>query len=293
MRPETQALIFGLVALVSFGVSTVLQKQYISAFGPVQLTLFRNFLLVLILTPVIILFPQFVTFDSYWVVVGFAIAAASYFGLYFLNRSLEDGKVGIVVPITGGRVVITSAISFLFLGELVSTAKIAGILVSFIGIVLISINFRELRQSNLLDPKTGAPYAMLAALVWGVTFAFFGGPSAVLGGLFFAFIVEIAVLVMSIAQEAANNRGRIDLKLTKFKQYFWGIFAIAFVGAIGTVGLNLGFATGVASITAAVSASSPLLSTALGLVFFKERLSGQQYLGTILAIGGIIVLSLA
>ena len=66
----------------------------------------------------------------------------------------------------------TSILSFLFLGESLVLRKVWGILITLIGVVLVSINFEKLRKEMKMSLLFGAKWAGLSALCMGV--AFFG-----------------------------------------------------------------------------------------------------------------------
>lgn len=68
--------------------------------------------------------------------------------------------------------------------------------------------------------------------------------------------------------------------------------ATAVAGAVGLVALYLGLDRGKASVVLPVFALFPIVTVALSMLFFGERVSGTQLLGISLAVVAVILVSL-
>ena len=275
METTTLAILYSLVPLFGFGISNAMQKTYAQRLGSAKLITYRGIAISVMLFVILILNLKNSTFDLKYLIIAIIIAAISYFGLYFLNKGLEVGKVGLVVPLSSGRVLITALVGALFLGERLGYVQLLFIILIFLGVVLSSINLTDLRNSQIFDIKSGIPYAILVAFFWGVTFPLFGIPVAILGVVFFSFILETTVTTTGIAQLIIQKK-KISLTAQEFKDNYIGIGIIAILGVLASIFMNLGYGTGHVSIVTAISAASPVVSAIMGVILYKESLNVQQ-----------------
>jgi transporter family protein len=291
MEIETQAILFALVAFLGFGISNVLQKVYVRKLTPSRLNIYRNGVLSLILLVATLVFSRTVVID--WEAIAFAIgvSAVSYFGLYFINKGLNVGDAGVIVPITSSRIIISSMIGVLFLNDPISNFQFIAILVILAGLVVLTVDFQKLKNSALFDPKSGVIYGLLTAVFWGVTFPYFSIPSAILGGIFFGFILETTVFVMSLLQTKALGQ-RIIPTRQEVTDVWVGVVSIAVLGAAASVFQNFAYATGRISIVTAIVGASPLVTVIVGRIFLDEKLSLKQYFGVLMIVAGIVAVSL-
>lgn len=291
MDALTSAILLALVPFFSFGISTGMQKKYVESLGAARLITYRGIILALVLWPLALAINPQENLD--WPAVAFAVtvSAISYFGLYFMNKALSVGKVGAVVPVTSGRVLLTTLISVSLLSEHLAPGQLLAIVVIFMGIAASSINLNDFKDSQIFNLKSGVPYAVLAALFWGGTFAFFGIPSAKLGAFLFAAILETSVLAVSVVQ-ILLQRNKLTLSRVEWNDNVSGVVIIGMLGVIASAALNLGYATGYVSIVSAISGASPLVSILYSRVVYKEKLKSQQYYAAALIIIGIVALSI-
>ncbi len=285
------AILLSLVPMFAFGVSNAMQKIYVERLGPAKLITFRGLTIVSILLVYWLFNLSSSNYDVPQMLLGAGVVFVSYFGLFFLNKSLQNGKVGLVIPVSSSRVLISAAVGIAILGEKVSGLQLLMVFVIFVGVFAAVINFKDLANSNIFSFKSGIPYALLAAFFWGITFPLFGTFSAILGAALFSLLSEFIVTVVSVVQQLLQKK---SLSLTKkeFKLNWAGLAAIGVLGAFASVFMNTAYATGYYSIVTAVTAASPVVSIIYGIIIFKERLSLQQFIAIVMILIGIVALPL-
>jgi transporter family protein len=284
-------ILLSLVPMFGFGISNAMQKLYVERLGPAKLITYRGLTIVSILLVYWLFNLTNSNLDLQQMLLGAFVAFISYFGLFFLNKSLQDGKVGLVIPVSSSRVLISAIVGIAFLGEQISGLQLLMVLLIFVGVFAAVINFNDLASSNIFSFKSGVPYALLAAFFWGITFPLFGGFSAILGAALFSLIAELTVTVVSVAQQLLQKKS-LALSKEEFKLNWAGVGTIGVLGAIAAVFMNTAYATGYYSIVTAITAASPVVSIIFGILIFKEKLSLQQLIAIILILIGIVALPL-
>lgn len=291
MNNEILGILAAIVCMFSFGLVNVLTKKPAEHFGAMQATVLRQVVLLPILFIVLVLTWERHTFNIPYMVLAAIIASFSYFGLYFFTIALTQGKVGVVVPLSSGRVFVTTVIAIVFLNDSLNSAQFAAMLVLLMGISLISLNLAELKQLKTGAGESGISYALLAVLFWGVTFALFSIPIAKIGAYLFTFILELSVFTMATLQTVFMREKLPSLNAFQGK-FTLMLVLMGITGAAGSLFLNIGYDLGSISIVTAISSASPIVSLLYATTVFKEKLSIQQYLAIALIMFGVITLPL-
>ncbi|OGG03705.1 hypothetical protein A2W14_04005 [Candidatus Gottesmanbacteria bacterium RBG_16_37_8] len=289
MNLQMKAIVFSLISMIGFGLETAIVKKYSEILGPIRMIFYRNLVIVLITFIALLFFIKSINFDINYILLGFIISAASYGGIFFFMKALSKGKVGIVSPIVGTRGLIASFIGLVIFREVITTGQLFSILIAFTGIILSTINFSDFKKSNIFSFKSGVPFAILAAIFWGMTFPLFSIPSGILGAFLFSFILELTVLFMATMQTIIIKIP-IDIK-KDFSRYSFAIITIGSLGSLGSIFMNLGYATGQISIVSTILSCVPLVAVIYGRLVYRELMSTKQYLAAALMIAGIAGLS--
>jgi drug/metabolite transporter (DMT)-like permease len=214
-------------------------------------------------------------------------AGIAYFALY---RGLELGPVALVSPIASAFASVTVVLAIVFLGESPGVARMAGVAVTIIGVILASTDLRAF-EVEARRHKRGLPYAFAAMVGFGVA-AFASGSLAKdygwlapitisrLGSL--GFILIAAAVVARGGPESGERRGSSrDVALAA---------AAGLADVIGIAAYARGSELGLVSIVAAASATFTLIPVAGGIVLFGERPARNQVVGLACVIGGLLLL---
>jgi transporter family protein len=280
-------ILFGIIAMFGFGFSNAISQVPSKEIGSRKTIFFRNIFVSILLLILLLFFLDETNFSIKYIFIAFVISLVGYIPLVTFYKALKTGKVGIISPIANSSVVFTVLFSIIFFGESLSFIQLFSIVFIIFGIILVSLNFNDIKISHLFKKASGVPYALITCFLWGLVFFLFKIPVNVLGPILTSFIIEFGIMIYS----------GMHLRLSKInfdipnKKILTCVFLVAFFGAIGTLFFNLGIKTSNVSIVAALTFSSPLVSILYGKFVYKEKLSLQQYTAIIFIVIGIASIS--
>jgi len=205
--------------------------------------------------------------------------------------SIRNVGVSVAYPVSYSYPILVAILALIFLREEIYPTLIIGTIIALTGVWLISQNSSEesgnIREYSFLS---GIIAALGAATSWSIGIILFrilvGSINTVIVGiiklLFLLILSSPAVLTnINYIKNEVNNR----------------ILLFALVGGLFGVGIgdwffyislyNLG-----AAIAAALTTSSPLLSLILAFLILHEKITKKRFVGTILIILGVILISL-
>lgn len=284
-------MLIGLASALGFGFADLFGATSARKIGVLMtLVIIQSFnvvvLSLLLLTPVV--GPVAATWP-----VGLAIALSGVLGTvsYFsFVRALQLGPVSIVTPVFASYAALTVVLSVVLDGERFSALTGAGIASTIVGVVLASLKRNDQPVSVAL--RSGIPFALTAAVAWGVASYLLGHSSQQVGWFLPQYGTRVVEFVGVIAILLGFRARGGTLKVPGGKS-----FVIASVSAvadnIGVAAFNRGSQLGLISITSAVSASFPLVVIAGTLILFHERPSARQWVGILAAVSGLVMLGLS
>jgi len=282
------AILYGIIAMFGLGLNAALAKFPVMKIGGVKTIFFRNALTSLLLFLMFLPFIGMTNFSPAYILIAFAIALVGYIPLATFYKAMKVGKMGVVSPVANSSIVFTVLFATVFFGEVLSFAQMSSILLIVAGIVLISLNFRELKNSSLFKISSGIPYALISCLLWGVVFFLLKIPVTVLGPFLTALMLELGSFILAGVNLAIS---RAHFKLPG-KQVMIHIFLVALFGSIGSLFYSMGIASAGVSIVAALAFSNPWIAALYGKIVYRDSLRPLQYIGILLALTGMLMISL-
>ncbi|TAK95878.1 DMT family transporter [Patescibacteria group bacterium] len=278
----SQGVIFGLLAMIGFGMNSALSRVPAQKIGALKTMFYRGVgatsLLFILL---VFVFPEGVTLRG--ILVAVAVAIFAYFPMMLFYKGMHYGKVGVITPIANSSALITTLLAVIFLGERLNAWQWTSGLSVVAGVILISLNFRDLKNSQLTKLTSGVPFALAACIGWGVTFFLFKFPVSLVGPIMTSFIVEVVMLLMCAVQMwQAKETFALPGGFGKY------IISMAIFSFIATLAYNYGIKSTAVSIVIMLYMANPLVAMIYANLAYKERLSVQQYISV-----GLIVMGLA
>ena len=240
-----------------------------------------------------VLTPELIGYGFVLGIIGVTSAAALY-------RALALGPIAVVSPVVASYSALAVVLIVVILGERLTAGQGAAIAVTFVGVVIASTDFGEVRRT-LGRPSTLAPLATQGPLPLGVRY----GLVATLGFAVWACLYAAAV-------HATDGLGMI-LPLRVFSVLLLVVYVlvrrpsfaplrdrralilIVIVGVLDTganVLLSLGIASGFASFVMTGSGAYPLIPALLAIAVLHERLAPNQYVGVAVLVAGLVALGL-
>lgn len=290
MSLQLKAIIYSLIPLFGFSITSSVPKHFLTDIPAEILLIGRGIVMSLILGILTLLNYQNITFKLKEFFLGIVVIALGYGGLYFFNKSLEVGKIGVTNSVVSFRIIIINLLGVFVFQNKLNLSQIISIGIILVGVILNSIDLKDFRKSSILNIRSGVAYALLAAFSWGLSLPFFGTFSNKLGLEFFTFNIEIMNLIFSLL--VAFSIGSISKASKGISKYWLGITIISIFAVIASLGLNFSYATGEVAVVGTVMGSVPLVTTIIGAIFFKERLKSKQYFALFFTILGMVILSL-
>jgi drug/metabolite transporter (DMT)-like permease len=212
-----------------------------------------------------------------------AVAAFAYVLLY---RALALGPIALVSPIVAAYAVPAIALAVILLDESLSGAVLAGIVVTLVGVVLTSTDFRGAAAEGMT--RAWVPVALLSMALFGLATYVLGLEAKQLGWLTAALLGRV-FSVLSLLSLALVRRPRLSAGGLS------GIGSAALVGVADIAGValySIGSERGLISIVTAASATFVLIPVVAGILWLGERLAATQLAGVVLVVGGLLLLGL-
>ena len=225
-----------------------------------------------------------------WFLIANGLIAMVAYSLHY--RALELGPVAVVSPVGAGYAVVGFALAVLLLpNETPGAVAILGGIVTICGVFLVSANLPALR-AGLHERPPGLWWAVGSAVGFGVA-GFILGVIAKDSNDWIATLFTTRVVLVLAYIPLLVARRRTFHKVA-------GATAIAYVAAaaagafdlMGVASYSAGATRGFLSVVLAASAVFPAIAVALSVVFLKERLVVNQYVGIAVVIGGLLLLAL-
>jgi len=224
------------------------------------------------------------------ILIGNIVGDLAYF------RSIEMIGVGRAVGTTSCYPLFVTAISSVWLGEAVTLPLVLGTLVMIAGLVLLKSGGAQTSEPREVS-GAGFFFALVAAVSWAAMMVLqkwlisvhsIHPASITLWRSFFLFSLSWLYWGTS-----SLRRGTNPMRIFAMSPKAWG-WAIA----AGTFGLAAGgyfFTKGIqlipVSIATPITASSPLLAAAMGVLFFHERMRPVQWAGILCILSGVLAVN--
>lgn len=217
--------------------------------------------------------------DGYFI-NGALAGLSGYAGLLCLYAGLSSGRMGVVSPISSLSVLIPLFFALVIKGDELSTPVMMGVIAAIIGGFLAS--GPELTSGLPIRPVL---LALGAALGFGsaLTFMAIGSQQSSL-----LTMVTMRATTFFVSGAIFIKRGNLGGLSKKDIPLLAGIGIADF-----SANLLLGVATtkGLVSIAMVLGSLYPIATALLAYLFLHERLHKAQYLGVVLAVGGVALIS--
>ena len=207
----------------------------------------------------------------------------------FYYRGLEKGKISLVSPIGSSFSLVTVILSVIFFHEILKPFQIIAIILIILGIILVSINFKEILMIKKITVFSGVKEGVIAMFLWGITYFLIISPIKILGWFIPMLLIKLFSLVFIIFYLIFKRQ---PIKINVQPIFFILLFLTGFLDILASFALTIGIESQYASIIVPVAASYPLVTIIMVRLFLKEKLVLNQVLGIIITILGLILISI-
>jgi len=217
----------------------------------------------------------------------FLFCVYCYFGLVFYNLSLKHNtEVSVSVPITYMSGFWGLLTVYFVYNDAINYNKFFVIILFFIALFLIDKNagYKKFKLSK------GIVYALLAAFVWGTSFALFPKFINLSGVGGFSLILENTVCICSVVLFYITKQKTETILVNK--QQLLQILPIALCGFLGVLFYNLATQYLLMSTLILLDTLMPAITVIISALLLKEKLLIRQYIAISIIIVAVIILKL-
>ena len=218
-------------------------------------------------------------------------------GTAFLLTLFDARNFAVGTAYSKTETVQAAIFAVLFLGETISSLAVIGILISLIGVMVISTARSPSGSSGIARTWTArsALVGLASGASFGVAAVSYRGASLSLGGEGFlvqaaytlAFVLVLQTLVMA-AYMAIRTPGELRKVLAAWRVAIW----VGASGALGSIGWFTAMSIQNAALVRAVGQIELVFTIGASVLIFREKILRLELLGIFLVVAGIIVLLL-
>ena len=218
-------------------------------------------------------------------------------GTAFLLTLFDARNFAVGTAYSKTETVQAAIFAVVFLGETISSLAIIGILISLIGVMVISTARSPTSSSGIVRAWTArsALVGLASGASFGVAAVSYRGASLSLGGEGFlvqaaytlAFVLVLQTLVMA-AYMTIRTPGELRKVLAAWRVAIW----VGASGALGSIGWFTAMSIQNAALVRAVGQIELVFTIGASVLIFREKILRLELLGIFLVVSGIIVLLL-
>ncbi|MDE1856799.1 MAG: DMT family transporter [Candidatus Micrarchaeota archaeon] len=225
--------------------------------------------------------------DASVILLAALSSIVAFLAFLFAFRAFRYGDLTITAPIVGTYPAIAAIGAVFILGETISGPEAAAIAAIIAGIVLLSTRLSALRRRKKIV-ASGIGSAILSMLFFGGTAIFAGAYAVVIG------VVLLSLMWRSISAGigfVAGYATRQDVSVPQ-RKYLPSIVMAGITDAFGVLAFVYGIvASSTLPIVASLAGFAGGVTAIYAFALLKERPEPSQWLGILLAVAGVVVLS--
>lgn len=217
-----------------------------------------------------------------------AIAILQMIAYLSFYKGLAKAQVSLVSSIAASWGLLTAILGVIFLKEVLKINQILAIIFIIVGIILVSVNIKDLLDNKKIKLLVGVKEGLIAMLSWGVSLFLLASLTKVIGWFLPVFVFRFLLLLFLSTYILLLKKTFVPKK-TKFPL---GLFlAIGVFDIAGFFTFSLGTSGAYASIVAPIGSAYTLVTIILAKIFLKEKIKINQMIGIAGIIVGLILIS--
>ena len=277
------AIFYGLISYVGWGTGDIFGTFATRKVGP-YITTFWAFAFDALLGSLYIPFalPELAAITPQLFLINIALGILYIGGNLMFNEALRLSSAPIVGTIGGSFSALTVLLSYIFLGEKISSLHLLLILIVFAGVYITTTAHDQKSDANA---KRGIMLAFLSFIVWGTYFTFLKVLMKPMGWFWPNYIPMLLFPMIGIYMKWK----KIPFSMPKI-----GVLTPLFFNALllrgGDFAFNVGASLGLTATVAPFGGSYPTLFALLSHLVFHDPLSKKQIAGILIALAGLVAL---
>jgi len=280
------AILLAFGTMILWGVGDFLIQRCIKRVGNLETIFWITLVSSIFLFPFV--YKSLPLLSGWQFLILFVLGLIGFLGTYIHFEALDAGKLSVVELVFSLELPLTILLGVIFFREVLTLRLILLMLFLFLGIILLSVDFKKINTRQLLEK--GALLAIIAAGIVALTnFLTAVGAKELNPILVIWFPWLVSGLLTFVYLLLKKRWGNV----VRRSRPFWKLLAVMIVIDI-TAWLCYSFALSQKelSITTSITESFIVVAMILGIIFNKERIRPLQYLGAALAVVCSILIGL-
>lgn len=278
-------ILWGFVAAFGWGTADFMARGVSMRLGTWRALLYAQLVSFVLLLPIVWWNAGATQLTAGVLALGALLGTLNLIGSGLLYRALTLGRLAIVSPICSSFAAITLALSLLT-GDVLSVGKIAGLVLTVIGVVLASTP--ETTAAERHEGVRGVPEAIGAAVAFGVTF--WGLKYVVPSTGPWIPVLESRIMALLLLPLLARPLGQ-SIALPERSAWPW-LLLIGSIDTIANTAYNLGIRSDAPGVVAVLGSLFSPITVLLGFLILRERLSQRQWLGVLVIFVAIALIGI-
>lgn len=209
-------------------------------------------------------------------------------GFFLLYKALEMGNASVVIPIASSYSVFSVIAAYVFLGQRVNNYQYVAIAVIIIGVILTSLEFKHVTKK--LSFMKGMLEVVLFAVIIGFSIPLDDYVLNEVNWVFVSILLRLFRLIIVFVVLIVIGR---KFELLKFpSEVKVPLLLVAIFDVIGHTSYVMGLSIGDSIVIAPIASALAIVTVVLSVIFLKEKLHFYQIFGIVLAVSGVITLSI-
>lgn len=286
------ALAGALISVFGFGAANVVIKKFLANTSTAQAltTSIGAGVLALLVLNLIVGFPAEITND---IAIKFIFLAVGEVALYLsLYKAFDSADVTVASGIISIYPILSTLYAVIVLSEAIAPVKFIFVLLMVIGAIILGIDWQKVKQNGFQrkDLEKGIGWSLLCLALHAIYFPALGSFTGEGNWEFKLLAVKTVAFVLLVVIFFLLQRNKIQPTKDRIG------FAIL-LGVLEVLGwIGIGWAaegtSGMVGIIVALVSSAPLVTAILARIWLKEKLHPLQYVGIVIIVVGISLLSL-
>lgn len=280
-------IFFAIISYLAWGIADLfgtITSRRIGSYSTTVWYLVLGFPIFILIAPFFIHNLQFLTPTMLIFNIFLGIVGAGGFVCFYEGLRIEHPSL--VATIAASYGAIAAIFSIFFFQESLNLNQVIDIITIFLGVVIVSLDFKELIKIKI-SSSNGIALALGAMLLWAIYWAFIKIPIRQVGWFWPNVISSFSFLVILLFMKFRN----IKLIHPNYNGAALPLLTMTLLQEIGALSLNYAISIGQTAIVAPIAGSAVTLFVVLAFLFFKDPITRQQILGIITTLVGIILLS--
>lgn len=282
------SIILAFGAMIGWGVADFLIQKTVKKVGSLETLAWITILGSLILIPLILHEGLNLNRDN--IILLIFLGAITFASALLDFKALAIGKLSVIETIMAIELPLTILLGLLAFQETLNVYQVILVGLVFIGIVLVSVNFRNLHHRDFLEK--GSLLAIASGLIVSFVNFFSADQAKSLSPLMAIWFPWLACSLICLVYISRFKKNHFKEFIKASHKHWRLIIIVSLIDLSGWLFYAFSVAKEELSITIAITESYIIIALILGVIFNKEKIRPLQYLGAALAITGSLLIGL-